>query len=309
MKIVTVCKAGHTGQSRVALKFHKYLSSTSTHECSIIQLKSYGVLRRILAAIKLALILTQRKNNLFIVHLGIEGAILSLFFKKNIAYINHGLIYYPQKLNLLRAIYILVLRISVRAGAKVFFVNRRHANTCRSNLVFYNQPEYESLKPLKLKSNSSISFPSKVGFVGPLHGQKNNKILIKAIQQLTHMQFFHLSSAPAKEFKHCTNYNHFRSSERLQFFGTIHLLAIPSKYESFCLVAYEAQYLNLQVLHSGLDALMDLPFGIRVLANTENGWLHSISLANKGHFASSGEYKPDLSDVYSLNALSILNQF
>lgn len=300
--IIQVSIKGESGQPTVARQLSEALRATS--RTRTIFVPHAPIFRRLLRAFIIGLRISRSPRR-FVVHLGLDGLILACTYRLagKAVFINHGLYAFPEKLNALRNLYIFLAKIAAKRN-NVFFVNSSHARAASSPLVFRNVPNTSGL----IQRNFPTKSVQTIGLVGPGSGQKNTKILRKCIRDLKSVQFMHMARVQEKSFKGLPNYNWVGSNERGRFFRSVDLILIPSRYESFCLLAYEANYCNIPVLHSGVDGLSDLPFGHIVSPNCPDAWTVSVTQAIAGHLPRA---RPELSftGIMEDNAKAIMERF
>ncbi|RDB36919.1 MAG: glycosyltransferase family 1 protein [Spirobacillus cienkowskii] len=226
------------------------------------------------------LVLRNKSKKFFIIHLNLESLFLQLFFKvENAVFVNHGIKDFSQPQSIYRNILLIMYKISLKRGNKIFFVNYEQHQLLQGSDYLPNKVDYCGLKYKDRCIGGEFCLHS-VGFVGRNNQQKNLLVLEPIIKRHSDIEFFHLSVEPISLFEKYKNYVHVKSEERSWFFENIDLLLMPSKYESFGMVAYEALYSGILVLHSGEDGLRHFNNGKNLHGSSIDIWksvdLHSI---------------------------------
>ena len=189
---------------------------------------------------------------------------------ENIIFINHGVVDFGHKKTFRRAFYEFALKRSLKRGNKVFFVDKDFSDEIGGE-YFQNKTDFSDLFYRLRKGDKQVS----VGFVG--HGyQKNLEVLNSTLKSNEDVLFYHLSKSKSKFLYKNKNYHHMNSDRRADFFNEIDILLVPSRYESYCLVAREAFYCGILVIHSGSGGLKYFNKGVD-LSMTDLSWSFNIS--------------------------------
>lgn len=303
LKIISITLSNNTGQPAMALALNNALVHYSS--AKVLRLKKSSGLNRIVIALMIGVRLIRGKNK-YVVHLGLEGIIARCLFplRGKVVFVNHGIYKFSVRNNIFRYISICMERLGGLIN-DIYYVNRQHMLACKSNLFFQNSA---NLDDLSFKSRT-ININSNIGFVGPLSGQKNCAVLRDAVRFFSNSKFFHLSQQPADAFFRSDNYVYLSSEKRGEFFRSIDVLLIPSIYESYCLIAYEAAYCGVYVVHSGVDGLADFPYqSFIVKNNSPMAWIDGIGMILKQNHTTLNSYN-DNSDSMKLNAQRIVSRF
>ena len=273
IKIISISKSGNSGQPLSAQLLNADLQSfgVSVRHANIAD-RNAGTFGRLMVFKRLLRFIKKSPRNFYLVHLNIETLFLQMFKWRNVIFINHGVYDFANKKSLFRLINIAVLYWSSKImGNRVYFVNKDQAKIAGSNFVLPNRINTIGLS--KKFRTIDDAFPLRhIGFVGRNDMQKNLGVLQQLIVNSPNFQFHHLGPKPILEFCNLSNYQHMPSEKRSKFFATIDLLLMPSRYESFGLVAYEANYCNIPVIHSGQDGLKDVKFGYNLRSANGDVW-------------------------------------
>jgi len=303
LKIISITLSNNTGQPAMALA----LSNALVHYSSakVLRLQKPTGLNRFVIALMIGFRLLRGKNK-YVVHLGLEGIIARCLFplRGKVVFVNHGIYKFSVRSNVFRFISINIERLGNIIN-DIFYVNRQHMLACKSNLFFQNSANLEGLS---FKSRT-ININSNIGFVGSLSGQKNCAVLREAVRYFSNSKFFHLSQQSADAYFGSDNYVYLSSEKREEFFRSIDVLLIPSIYESYCLIAYEAAYCGVYVVHSGVDGLADFPYqSFIVKNNSPMAWIDAINTVLTRNYTTVNSYNNN-SDAMKLNAQRIVSRF
>jgi hypothetical protein len=303
LKIISITLSNNTGQPAMALALSNSLVCYSI--AKVLRLKKPSGLNRIIIALMLGVRLLRGRNK-YVVHLGLEGIIARCLIplRGKVIFVNHGIYKFSVRNNFFRYISIYMERLGNIIN-DIFYVNRQHMLACKSNLFFQNSANLDNLS---FKSRT-IDINSNIGFVGPLSGQKNCAVLREAVRYFSNSKFFHMAQQPAEDFFRSDNYVYLSSEKRVEFFRSIDVLLIPSIYESYCLVAYEAAFCGIYVVHSGVDGLADFPYqSFIVKRNSPMAWIDAIDTVLIQNHITVNSYNNN-SDAMKLNAQRIVSRF
>ncbi len=269
--IINISASGNSGQPFAASKYASFLSSKGLISKNI-YLNNQGLINRFRVIFYL-FTLKLEEDRKYVIHLGLESLFPVIFrYYRNTIFVNHGIPYFSNKYSIYKCLYIILLRLGRLRGNRIGSVNSSQCKTFSGSFVFNNEINREGL-PQLIENKRRLQI---FGFVGGASGQKNNLVLMTVIERNEHVLFYHLSQSPIKQFQKFSNYVWLDAAERTAFFNKIDCILIPSLYESYCLVAYEAAYCGILVLHSGADALSSLPFGKTIVENCPIQWSREV---------------------------------
>jgi glycosyltransferase involved in cell wall biosynthesis len=266
-KVWIYCKAGKSGQFMSASKQATRLKARG-QDVQIVTINLNSIADRLNLIFKILFDKCYFQNN-SVIHLGLEvlPALILRSYSRQI-FVNHGIYMFPHKRNFIRFMYIFALKLAILRGNYIGSVNPRQCRAFGGKFHFQN--EAENVCNVMQKGVSNLE-KTVCGISGGYNGQKNLKVLLRAIRDTPHIKFIHLGRSKIKQFEQFENY-FYAGNDPKKFYPEIDLLAIPSRYESFCLIAYEASAYGIPVVSSGLDALSELPFPNHVVANNETDW-------------------------------------
>jgi len=257
----------------------------------VLHLQKNSILKRLGISLSLGFRLWRGKNK-YVVHLGLEALIARCFFplRGRAVFINHGIYRFPDKFSLFRNIVVLLEQIGNIVN-DIFYVDAYQMGACNSKNFFQNRADVEHLS----FQSRLISSESTFGFVGSLYGQKNCGVLKEAINKFSSNKFLHLNLRSESRYFSSPNYEYLKATERERFFNEIDVLLIPSIYESYCLIAYEAAFSGVYVIHSGIDGLSSFPYPSSVVSqNTADSWIYSITEVLEKNFYTEKIYSDDI---------------
>lgn len=281
IEVISVTKQGLSGQPMAAKLLADDLKKHYITTKFFFVKDGVSFFKRCLIMLTIAkLILRNKSKKFFIIHLNLESLFLQLFFRiENAVFVNHGIKDFSHTQSIYRNILLLMYKISLKRGNKIFFVNYEQHQCLKKSDYLPNKIDYCGLK-YKERCIGKESRLQSAGFVGRNNQQKNLLVLEPIIKNHAEINFFHLSSDPIPLFEKYKNYIHVKSQERSWFFENIDLLLMPSKSESFGMVAYEALYSGILVLHSGEDGLKHFNNGKNLHGSSIDIWrsvdLHTL---------------------------------
>lgn len=281
IELISITKQGLSGQPVAAKLLAEDLKKHDITTKFFFVKDGISFFKRCLTMLTIVkLVLRNKSKKFFIIHLNLESLFLQLFFKvENAVFVNHGIKDFSHNQSIYRNILLLMYKISLKRGNKIFFVNYEQHQYLLNSDYLPNRIDYSGLKYKDRYIGGEFRLHS-VGFVGRNNQQKNLLVLEPIIKRHADINFFHLSAESIPLFKKYKNYEHVTSEERAWFFENIDLLLMPSKCESFGMVAYEALYSGILVLHSGEDGLKHFNNGKNLHGSSIDIWksvdLHTI---------------------------------
>lgn len=273
MKYVTITKSGRSGQPLSASMLDADLQDHNLASKKIeIEDKHSSLLDRIKFSYRLRKTISKNPSTFYIIHLNVESFLVQLTHNRNAIFVNHGIYNFAQRSSLLRLLNILVLLWSYHVKRNsVFLVSASQAKLLRIKNVIPNRINVDGLKKSRIIVGSSHKIKV-AGFVGRCDFQKNLLVLKNVVKSHSNIKFLHLGPDKIGEFGEFKNYAHLPSNCREYFFNHIDLLLMPSRYESFGLVAYEAAFCGVPIVHSGQDGLSELDFGLNLKSASKRVW-------------------------------------
>lgn len=267
-----ICKSGNSGQPAAAKMLADDLVRKGIKLHRIEIRDTSNIAHRLFYVLYLFVLVKMiKRRSFFVIHANIEAMLMHLFRCKNVIFVNHGIknFVFPESRS--RKIMIWCLKRSVALGNTLYLVNKAQQCVVPNSRLLPNRIDTSGLVSRKLEERTIETFDN-VGFVGRDDEQKNLAVLEGLIKKHKTKVFLHLAPSGIPAFSKAANYRHVPSHCRSDFFASIDLLLVPSKWESYGLVAREAQYCNIPVIHSGADGLSEFRFGINLESSEASVW-------------------------------------
>jgi hypothetical protein len=302
-KVISITLAGNSGQPAMAVALNDALQNHA--KSRIFRLQKKTILGRIIFMLGFGFRLRRGKQK-YVIHLGLEALLVRCFFplRGKVVFVHHGIYRYPDRFNVIRVTLVFLERLGNMLN-DIYYVNSDQMYSCHSVHYFSNQPDVRGLK----FNSRNINHLSTIGFVGSLGGQKNCRVLKEALRKFPENKFIHLHYKSERYFFNSPNYQHLEANERNKFFNSIDVLLVPSVYESYCLVAHEAIFCGIHVIHSGVDALSKFPYYATVVdKNKPMEWVIAIQGVMNGNLYTNDIYTCDKLAMIR-NANSIIKNF